>query len=324
MMGTAHWRRLALSSLAAVAAAFTIPAATVPSAIAGDVPGSACRDARPFLDLPAGPAPGAGLSPQVAAAAGEYKAGVDAGQADIQGALAISPSISEKLRRMTQAARVGSVSSFSSFAAMQAACAGAAGGVAGSSFGGLGAGVEASSGAGYAWIDSLNQQGQINSYYCGPATISESSTSVGHAVSQSTAGSYMGTNSNGTGTTQETAGMQQFVGYPVRGWSWYAWVSVPYTPSSSDTSTFESYSQYDIGVGMPVAGDAWEVVGGPHLVGHPNQQIFHYFEVGGYDSYGANTYYADSATSVWSTVPPYSWYDTNTLVVILGGRGYIW
>ena len=81
---------------------------------------------------------------------------------------------------------------------------------------------------------------------------------------------------------------------------------------------------YDARNGWPVVADAWEEIGGPHLFGHPNQRIFHWFELGGYGSYGASIYYADSATSVWSGVPPFSWYDRDAMVVILGGRGYAW
>ena len=67
----------------------------------------------------------------------------------------------------------------------------------------------------------------------------------------------------------------------------------------------------------------------PHLKGHPNITIFHWFEIGGYQGGytagpGTSIYYADSATSVWTSVPQFSWYDAWTLVVILGGRGYIW
>lgn len=57
----------------------------------------------------------------------------------------------------------------------------------------------------------------------------------------------------------------------------------------------------------------------------------HWINIRGYDyAYGYNlTRYEDSvsgASSIsWSSgVPPYSTFDSNTMVVILGGRGYIW
>ena len=145
-------------------------------------------------------------------------------------------------------------------------------------------------------------------------------------VSQSTAGSWMGTTTNGTDTGAETNGMNHFVGVPVYGWNFYGWVSVPYTPSSSDATTFWTDLKFDISAsyGSTLVGDAYEVVNGPHLAGHPNQNIFHYFEIGGWDQGYSEVYYADSATTVWSSVPAYSWFDQWTMVVILGGRGYIW
>jgi len=192
----------------------------------------------------------------------------------------------------------------------------------------VGADAHASVNTGYGWayINGLNQQGQWNGYYCGPAVVSEASYTEGVPVDQGTAAAYMGTTSNGTDTGAFTAGMQHFVGVPTYGSNWYIWVNVPYTPSSSDMSTFVSHMQFDISpsYGSVLGGDAWEVAGGPHLVGHPNQTIFHYFEIGGWNTNNSTTYYADSATSVWSTVPAYSWFDTWTMVVILGGRGYVW
>jgi len=165
-------------------------------------------------------------------------------------------------------------------------------------------------------------------YYCGPATVSESTYTEGVPVDQPTAGSYMGTNStDGTSASSMTSGMQHFVGYPVYGWYWYVWVGVPYYPSSNDLSTFLQNLQTDIYSGMPVASDAYEVAGGPHLNGHPTDQtIFHYVETAGWWNYNGEdlVYYADSATTLWSSVPPYSWLDAWTFVVILGGRGYIW
>lgn len=86
----------------------------------------------------------------------------------------------------------------------------------------------------------------------------------------------------------------------------------------------------DISLGWPMAGDAWEVGGSdpsvyPHPVGHPQlATIFHWFMIGGYQNYHGQDYYADSATTVWSGVNSFSWYDEYTLVTILGGRGYAW
>lgn len=57
----------------------------------------------------------------------------------------------------------------------------------------------------------------------------------------------------------------------------------------------------------------------------------HWFKIRGYWQSGATTDYEDSESgaeslSGWTagSVPPYSSYNTNHLVQILGGRGYIW
>ena len=130
-------------------------------------------------------------------------------------------------------------------------------------------------------------------------------------------------NANGTSVAQEVNGLNHYVGVPDFHYNYYGFVAMSYTPTSSDRSLFESRLDTDVSQSSPVAGDAWEVAGDVHLVGHPvNQTIFHWFEIGGRSA--AQTYYADSATSVWSGVPAFSWYNTSTLETILGGRGYIW
>ncbi len=134
----------------------------------------------------------------------------------------------------------------------------------------------------------------------------------------------MGTDANGTSVDSMVNGLNNYVGFPVAGWGYYHFIWIPLAVSQSDRDLFLNNVAYDAGYGWPVAGDAWEEVGGPHLVGHPNAEIFHWFEVGGYGSSGATIYYADSATSVWGSVPAFSWYDRNTMADILGGRGYAW
>lgn len=180
----------------------------------------------------------------------------------------------------------------------------------------------------YAYLSPLNQQGQRRSYWCGPATVSEIAWTVPGPsnVSQSTAASWMGTNTSGTSTGQETSGLNHFVGVPDYGRNFYAFVFMDGNPTSSQRATFYSDLKTDVSLNSPVAGDAWEVHNGPHLVGHPNSlsDIFHWFEIGGWNSNTGKVYYADSATTVWSSVPPRSWYNTYNLETILGGRGYAW
>jgi hypothetical protein len=173
----------------------------------------------------------------------------------------------------------------------------------------------------------MYQYAQVTNYFCGPAVVSEmSATTPGtspYNLSQWTAASYMGTTTGGTSYAQETNGLNYYVGTPDFGWNFYgmAWMSDP--PSAQQDTDFSNHLAQDVAVSSPVAGLADEVAGGPHLVGHPvNQNIGHWLEIGGYNA--SQVWYADSATSVWSSVPRYSWFDTNTMEIILGAAGYIW
>ncbi|HEY7198783.1 MAG TPA: hypothetical protein VIC57_01160 [Candidatus Dormibacteraeota bacterium] len=174
-------------------------------------------------------------------------------------------------------------------------------------------------------LANLDQQGQITDYYCGPATVSEMAATRGLRVDQGVAARWMGTGpSSGTSVDQLTRGLNQFVGWP--GGGTYAFVSLSYSPTPNERAAFVARLRSDLTTygGWPVAGDAWEVPGGPHLVGHPDVEIFHWIEIGGMGDGDTVAYYADSATTVWSGVPAYSWIDLGALVAILGGRGYAW
>lgn len=174
------------------------------------------------------------------------------------------------------------------------------------------------------YIYNLYQQAQINSYYCGPATVSSMLNAKSVSVGQSTAASSLGTTTNGTDWYNGS-------GYPVRNTlnnylntAWYA----PYG-TSIDVSTFISNVTFDIDNSYSVAGDAYEVVNGYHLVGHPNANIFHWFAIDGYSNSGNSTHYADSvhgASSIsWSgNVPAYSTMDSSIIARIVDGRGIIW
>ena len=183
-----------------------------------------------------------------------------------------------------------------------------------------------------------NQFAQIYSYYCGPASVSEALGARNIPVDQNSMASRLRTTTGGTAWSGVNANVPSPTGYPVRdvlnfkvGTTWYDPVGVPYTPSSGDVSTNEADLVTDVyNYKYPVVGDAWKVPGGPHLVGHPaSLEIFHWFEIRGFQSSGATTNYEDSvhgATSIsWSgSVPAYSSYDSPTLVTIVGGRGYVW
>jgi hypothetical protein len=176
------------------------------------------------------------------------------------------------------------------------------------------------------------QQAQLTGYWCGPATVSEMLAQMGKNVSQRKAARELGTSSDGTGWSDMT-------GYPVpevlnqnQQFNNYVAVGLPWAPTGAQIRTFEIDLVTDINhdAGVPLAGDAYEVPGGPHLVGHPvNQTIFHWFDIRGYKKSGATTDYEDSvhgASSIgWAaTVPAYSSLPSSTIVNIVGARGYDW
>jgi hypothetical protein len=177
-----------------------------------------------------------------------------------------------------------------------------------------------------------SQQAQQRSYFCGPATASEMLNQLGVRLSQTAAARQLGTNASGTDWSDST-------GYPMprvlnahQTRNDYVAVGLPWSPTAHQMKTFETDLVTDINRdgGVPLAGNAYEVAGGPHLVGNPvNQTIMHWIDIRGYQNYGAVTDYEDSvhnATSIgWGLdVPAYSTLPSSTMVDILGARGYDW
>jgi hypothetical protein len=179
-----------------------------------------------------------------------------------------------------------------------------------------------------------NQTPQATSYYCGPASVHEALGAVGVSLSQAAAASALRTTTAGTAWS---GGGTSPSGYPVpdvlnRYQSRNYYVPQPVgSATSSAIQTYENDLEMDVSsVRAPVVGNAWEVPGGYHLVGHPgNAQIFHWFEIRGYYGSGGTTLYEDSvhgATSIsWSgSVPAYSNLPSYQIVSIVSGRGYVW
>ena len=176
------------------------------------------------------------------------------------------------------------------------------------------------------------QQPQVLGYFCGPATVAEMLAQVGVRMSQNTAAHQLGTNPSGTNWSDAS-------GYPVprvlnqnQKRNAYVAVALPWAPTAKQISTYEIDLVADINDngGAPLAGNAYEVAGGPHLVGNPvNQTIMHWFDIRGYHNYGAITDYEDSvhgATSIgWGlSVPAYSSMPSAAIADIVGARGYAW
>jgi hypothetical protein len=176
------------------------------------------------------------------------------------------------------------------------------------------------------------QEAQALEYYCGPATVAEMLAQVGRHVSQAAVARELETGPAGTNWADEA-------GYPVpnvlnanQGKNNYVPVALPDVPTRAQVREFEADLVADLnhGGGVPLAGNAYEVAGGPHLAGNPvNQTIFHWFDIRGYQDFGAVTDYEDSvhgASSIgWSAgVPAYSSLSSAVIVAILGDRGYDW
>jgi len=176
------------------------------------------------------------------------------------------------------------------------------------------------------------QRAQITGYFCGPATVSEMLAQMHIVLGQRAAAKALGTTGNGTDWSNSH-------GYPVprvlnseQTANTYVAVGLPWAPTRAQRAVFRMDLVRDIsrGGGVPLAGAAYEVPGGPHLVGHPpGQTILHWFDIRGYARSGAVTDYEDSvhgASSIgWSAgVPAYSSLPTATIAEILGARGYVW
>ncbi len=176
------------------------------------------------------------------------------------------------------------------------------------------------------------QQAQVRNYWCGPATVSEMLAQVGVVLNQNATARQLGTNPSGTDWSNKR-------GYPVakvlnanQDKTKYVAVALPWSPTQAQITRYEKDLLTDLNRrnGVPLAGNAYEVPGGPHLVGHPaGQQIMHWFDIRGYAKSGAVTAYEDSvhgAPSIaWgSSVPAYSTLPSSTIVYILGARGYVW
>ena len=115
------------------------------------------------------------------------------------------------------------------------------------------------------------QRRQITNYFCGPATVTEMLAQMHVELRQRQAARELGTTLNGTAWSDSS-------GYPVPRCSTktstltiMSRLACPGYRTASELRTYERDLVADInhGRGAPLAGDAYEVPGGPHLVGHP-------------------------------------------------------
>ncbi|MGW7365390.1 hypothetical protein ACWGI8_18600 [Streptomyces sp. NPDC054841] len=185
-------------------------------------------------------------------------------------------------------------------------------------------------------------QSQETSYWCGPATlvITQSAKDEVSGRSQEYAADLLETDSSGTSWYGVDIDVPDPTGYPmVDALNWrlpganYVPRSLPYSPDGDDMEAFAEHVVHDTDNDYAIAGNVWEVPGGPHLVGHPNIEIFHWVSIDGYNSEtgGGQVHYLDPVGGVstsmisWADgVPKSARISADTLTTVMGGRGYVW
>ncbi|MFE5630516.1 hypothetical protein [Streptomyces sp. NPDC056463] len=195
--------------------------------------------------------------------------------------------------------------------------------------------------AGYKLSGGVHQS-QKTSYWCGPATlvIAQSAADEVAGRSQQDAANLLRTTTSGTAWYGVNINVPAPTGYPMADalnhrlpGAGYVPRALPYTPSATDKANFRQHITHNTDNDYAIAGNAWEVPGGPHLVGHPNVEIFHWVAIDGYntDTAAGQVNYLDPvggvSTSVisWAgSVPKSAHISSDTITTIMGGRGYVW
>ncbi|MFF5972716.1 hypothetical protein ACFY7C_14475 [Streptomyces sp. NPDC012769] len=195
--------------------------------------------------------------------------------------------------------------------------------------------------AGYKLSGGIHQS-QKTSYWCGPATlvIAQSAHDEVGGRSQQDAATLLKTTTNGTAWYGININVANPTGYPIADalnhrlpGAGYVPKALAYTPTATDKTTFRQHITHNTDNDYAIAGNAWEVPGGPHLVGHPNIEIFHWVAIDGYntDTAAAQVNYLDPVGGVstgvisWAgSVPKSARISSDTITTIMGGRGYVW
>ncbi|MEU8619859.1 hypothetical protein [Streptomyces sp. NPDC048623] len=195
--------------------------------------------------------------------------------------------------------------------------------------------------AGYKLSGGIHQS-QQTSYWCGPAAlvITQSAHDEVGGRSQKDAATLLKTTTSGTAWYGIDINVPDPTGYPMADalnyrlpGAGYVPKALPYTPTAADKTAFKQHITHDTDYDYAIAGNAWEVPGGPHLAGHPNIEIFHWVAIDGYntDTAAGEVNYLDPvggvSTSVisWAgPVPKSAHISSDTLTTIMGGRGYVW
>jgi len=186
---------------------------------------------------------------------------------------------------------------------------------------------------------------QVNEIFCGPATTSMVADFLGvgwtgsASSQQSAAAQLLGTTDDGTswygsdnvpsypGTSwypvQDVLNYRLYLEYGTSG-EWYTPRPLPDAPTAAQQSQFVTDLVYDISHGHPQADNQYSIPG-YQLPYQPNGTWYHWWSARGYQDSGQTTGINDPAAFAngvehWVT----SKGGAHTVVVALGGRGYIW
>lgn len=186
---------------------------------------------------------------------------------------------------------------------------------------------------------------QVNEVYCGPATTTMVAGYLGVGWSGSTqsqqdaAANLLGTTNDGT----SWYGKDNVPSYPGTSWypvqdvlnyrlyqahgqagEWYTATPLPDSPTSAQQSQFVTNLVYSVSHGYPQADNQYSIPG-YQLPYQPNGTWYHWWSARGYQNSGNTTGINDPAA--WANGQEH-WVTTkggaHTVVVALGGRGYIW
>ncbi|GBQ01261.1 hypothetical protein SSP531S_26940 [Streptomyces spongiicola] len=195
--------------------------------------------------------------------------------------------------------------------------------------------------AGYVVSGGLHQA-QQTSYWCGPAAlvITQSAHDEVGGRSQRAAADLLETDSSGTAWYGVGIDVPKPTGYPMADalnhrlpGANYVPRALPYSPTAADVADFRRHIVHNTDHDYAIAGNAWEVPGGPHLAGHPNIEIFHWVAIDGYnsDTDARQVRYLDPVGGVstsmisWAGgVPKSARISADAITTIMGGRGYVW
>jgi len=186
---------------------------------------------------------------------------------------------------------------------------------------------------------------QVNEVYCGPATTTMVADYLGVGWS-GTASSQQDAAANLLGTTNDGTswyGSDNVPSYPGTSWypvqdvlnyrlyqahgqagEWYTATALPDSPTAAQQTQFATNLVYTISHGYPEADNQYSIPG-YQLPYQPNGTWYHWWSARGYQDSGNTTGINDPAAFAngqehWVTTKG----GAHTVVVAIGGRGYIW